>query len=133
MIDDFAHHPTAIRLTIEAVREAYPEQRIWAIFEPRSATCRRKIFEDKLPKSFVAADSVIISDLFAPEKIDLEDRLNPEQVVEHINKDGGKAYFIPDIEVLVNKLVTECRPNDVLIIMSSGEFSGIHQKLITRL
>ena len=133
VIDDFAHHPTAIRLTIEAVREAYPEQRIWAIFEPRSATCRRKIFEDKLPKSFVAADSVIISDLFAPEKIDLEDRLNPEQVVEHINKDGGKAYFIPDIEVLVNKLVTECRPNDVLIIMSSGEFSGIHQKLITRL
>ena len=133
VIDDFAHHPTAIRLTLEAVREAYPEQRIWAIFEPRSATCRRKVFEDRLPKSFTPADRVIIAGLFAPDKINPEDRLNPELVVEHINKDGGNAYFIPDIETLVDKLIIECRPKDVLLIMSSGGFSGIHQKLITRL
>ena len=133
VIDDFAHHPTAIRLTLEAVREAYPEQRIWAIFEPRSATCRRKVFEDRLPKSFTPADRVIIAGLFAPDKINPEDRLNPELVVEQINKDGGNAYFIPDIETLVDKLIIECRPKDVLLIMSSGGFSGIHQKLITRL
>ena len=133
VIDDFAHHPTAIRLTLEAVREAYPEQRIWAIFEPRSATCRRKVFEDRLPKSFTPADQVIIAGLFAPDKINPEDRLDPELVVEHINKDGGNAYFIPDIETLVDKLIIECRPKDVLLIMSSGGFSGIHQKLITRL
>ena len=133
VIDDFAHHPTAIRLTLEAVREAYPEQRIWAIFEPRSATCRRKVFEDRLPKSFTPADRVIIAGLFAPDKINPEDRLDPEFVVEHINKDGGNAYFIPDIETLVDKLIIECRPKDVLLIMSSGGFSGIHQKLITRL
>jgi len=133
VIDDFAHHPTAIRLTLEAVREAYPEQRIWAIFEPRSATCRRKVFEDRLPKSFTLADQVIIAGLFAPDKINPEDRLDPELVVEHINKDGGNAYFIPDIETLVDKLIIECRPKDVLLIMSSGGFSGIHQKLITRL
>jgi len=133
VIDDFAHHPTAIRLTLEAVREAYPEQRIWAIFEPRSATCRRKVFEDRLPKSFTPADRVIVAGLFAPDKINPEDRLNPELVVEHINKDGGNAYFIPDIETLVDKLIIECRPKDVLLIMSSGGFSGIHQKLIARL
>ena len=133
VIDDFAHHPTAIRLTLEAVREAYPKQRIWAIFEPRSATCRRKVFEDRLPKSFIPADRVIIAGLFAPDKIDPEDRLNPELVVEHINNNGGNAHFIPDIEALVDKLIIECRPKDVLLIMSSGGFSGIHQKLITRL
>ncbi len=133
VIDDFAHHPTAIRLTLEAVREAYPEQRIWAIFEPRSATCRRKIFENRLPKSFIPADRVIIAGLFAPDKINPEDRLNPELVVEHINNKGGNAHFIPDIEALLDKLIIECRPKDVLLIMSSGGFSGIHQKLITRL
>ena len=133
VIDDFAHHPTAIRLTLEAVREAYPEQRIWAVFEPRSATCRRKVFEESLPRSFASADQVIIAGIFAPEKIDPEKRLNPELVVEHINKDGGNAHFIPDIEALVDKLITECRPKDVLLIMSSGGFSGVHQKLISRL
>ena len=133
VIDDFAHHPTAIQLTLEGIKEAYPGQRIWAIFEPRSATCKRNVFEDKLPKSFTPADLVIIADLFAPDKIDPKDRLNPELVVENINNDGGDAYFIPDTEALINKLITECRPKDVLLIMSSGGFSGIHQKLIARL
>jgi UDP-N-acetylmuramate: L-alanyl-gamma-D-glutamyl-meso-diaminopimelate ligase len=133
VIDDFAHHPTAIRLTLEAVQEAYPGQRIWAIFEPRSATCKRKVFENRLPESFEPADLVIIAALFAPDKIDSKDRMNPELVVESINSDGGEAYFIPDTEALVNKLITECRPKDVLLIMSSGGFSGIHQQLIDRL
>jgi UDP-N-acetylmuramate: L-alanyl-gamma-D-glutamyl-meso-diaminopimelate ligase len=133
VIDDFAHHPTAIQLTLEGIKEAYPGQRIWAIFEPRSATCKRKVFEDRLPKSFTPADLVIIADLFAPDKIDPKDRLNPELVVENINNDGGDAYFIPDTEALINKLITECRPKDVLLIMSSGGFSGIHQKLFARL
>ena len=133
VIDDFAHHPTSIRLTLEAVREAYPGHRVWAIFEPRSATCRRKVFEDKLPKSFTPADQVIIADLFAPDKIAPEDRLDPKLVVEHVNSAGGDAYFIPEIKDLVDKLVAECRPQDVLLIMSSGGFSGIHQKLLDRL
>ena len=133
VIDDFAHHPTAIQLTLEGIKEAYPGQRIWAIFEPRSATCKRKVFEDRLPKSFTPADLVIISDLFEPDKIDPKDRLSPELVVENINSNGGDAYFIPETEALINKLITECRPKDVLLIMSSGGFSGIHQKLIARL
>ena len=115
------------------MKEAYPEQRIWAIFEPRSATCKRKIFEERLPKSFAPADRVIISGLFAPDKIDPEDRLDPEVVIKQINKNGGQAYFISGIEALVDKLTNECRPQDVLLIMSSGGFSGIHQKLLDQL
>ena len=69
VIDDFAHHPTAIRLTLEAVREAYPGHRVWAVFEPRSATSRRKVFADRLPQCFAAADRVILAGLFAPDKI----------------------------------------------------------------
>ena len=133
VIDDFAHHPTAIRLTLEAVKEAYPGQRIWAIFEPRSATCKRKVFEERLPQSFAPADRVIISSLFAPNKIDPEDRLDPELVIKRINDNGGQAYFISGIEALVDKLTNECRPQDVLLIMSSGGFSGIHQKLLDQL
>ena len=133
VIDDFAHHPTAIQFTLEAVREAYPGQRLWAVFEPRSATCRRKVFEDKLPQSFAPADRVVIAGLFAPDKIAPEDQLNPKLVVERINNNGGDAYFIPEMEALVDKIATECHPKDVLLIMSSGGFSGIHQKLLDRL
>jgi len=133
LIDDFAHHPTAIRLTLEAVREAYPGQRLWAVFEPRSATCRRKVFEGRLPKSFAPADRVVIAGLFAPDKIALKDQLDPKLVVERINNNGGNACFIPEMEALVNKVAVECHPKDVLLIMSSGGFSGIHQKLLDQL
>ena len=133
VIDDFAHHPTAIQYTLEAVREAYPGQRVWAVFEPRSATCRRKVFEDRLPQSFAPADRVIIASLFAPDRIAPEDQLDPELVVESINNNGGDAYFIPEMEALVDKMAVECHPKDVLLIMSSGGFSGIHQKLLDRL
>lgn len=133
VIDDFAHHPTAIQLTLEAVREAYPGQRVWAVFEPRSATCKRKIFEDRLPQSFAVADRVILAGLFSPDKIPPEDRLDPKRVVACINENGGDAYFIPDINSLVDKMADECRPQDVLLIMSSGGFSGIQQKLLDRL
>jgi len=133
VIDDFAHHPTAIEHTLKAVKEAYPGQRVWAIFEPRSTTCRRKVFEERLPQSFSPADRVIIADLFAPDKIAPEDRLNPRLVVERINDSGGDAYFIPEAETLLDKITAECHPKDVLLIMSSGGFSGIRQKLIDRL
>ena len=133
VIDDFAHHPTAIKLTLEAVREAYPGQRLWAVFEPRSATCRRKIFENRMPQSFTPADRVIIAGLFAPDKIPPEDRLDPKRVVECINENRGDAFFIPEVDALVDKMADECRPKDVFLIMSSGGFSGIHQKLFDRL
>jgi UDP-N-acetylmuramate: L-alanyl-gamma-D-glutamyl-meso-diaminopimelate ligase len=133
VIDDFAHHPTAIRRTLEAVREAYPGHRIWAVFEPRSATSRRNVFESKLPECFAAANRVILAELFAPDKIKPEERLNPKRVIEDINQNGGDAHFIPEVDAIVEKIATECRPKDVVLIMSSGGFSGIYQKLLDQL
>ena len=84
VIDDFAHHPTAIHLTLEGAKDAWPGHRVWAVFEPRSATSRRKTFEESLPESFRLADQTIITDLFAPDKLQAEERLDPKKVVETI-------------------------------------------------
>ncbi len=133
VIDDFAHHPTAIALTLEAVKQAYPGGRVFAVFEPRSATSRRNVFQDQFPASFRAADDVVIAGLFAPEKIDPEDRLDPDKVVADIRALGGNAHHIADVEAIVEHVVSNARPKDVVLVMSSGGFGGIHQKLLNRL
>jgi UDP-N-acetylmuramate: L-alanyl-gamma-D-glutamyl-meso-diaminopimelate ligase len=132
VLDDFAHHPTAIRLTLEAVKEAYPGRRLWAVFEPRSATSRRKIFEQDFPDSFLAADRVIISGLFAPEKISEEDRLDPNQVVTRLRQKGSDAYFIKEVDDIVAFMTKNAESGDVFLVMSSGGFGGIHQKILDR-
>ena len=133
VMDDFAHHPTAIGLTIGAVKEAYPEGRVWAVFEPRSATSRRNVFQDTFPPSFLKADEVIIAGVFSPDKIPLHERLDPARVVEDIGKQGGRAHYIPEVEDIVGFIAENSRPKDVVLIMSSGGFYGIHQKLLHRL
>ena len=133
VIDDFAHHPTAIQFTIEAVREAYPQGRIWAVFEPRSATARRKVFQESLLKCFTQADKVIIAGLFSPGKIKPEERLNPESLVREMNKLGMDARFIPGTDEIVETIVRESQPGDTALIMSSGGFDDIHQKLLNKL
>ena len=130
VLDDFAHHPTAIRLTIEAVKEAYPGQRLWAVFEPRSATSRRKVFEQDFPDSFLSADKVIIAGLFAPEKISEEERLDPEQVVACLQKKDCDAYFIEEVNDIVGFMSENAESGDVVLVMSSGGFGGIHQKIL---
>ncbi len=133
VIDDFAHHPTAIHLTLEGAKEAWPGHRIWAVFEPRSATSRRKTFEASLPESFRLADQTIIADLFAPEKVKEEERLDPKQVVASIKKKGREAQFFPTVEEIIDFIAEHQQPGDVVMIMSSGGFDGIHQKLLDRL
>ena len=133
MIDDFAHHPTAIQLTVEAVREAYPKGKVWAVFEPRSATARRNIFQETLPECFTGADKVIIAGLFAPDKIKPEERLDPESLVRKMSRLGKDARFIPDTDGIVDTIVRESQAGDVVLIMSSGGFDGIHQKLLRNL
>jgi len=133
VIDDFAHHPTAINLTIDAVKKAYPKQRVWAIFEPRSATSRRKIFEESFPVSFLKADQVILAELFCPDKIKEEERLDVEAVVVSIRNLGGVAYFIPNVDDIVDYIIKNSRQGDVILIMSSGGFDGIHQKILKEL
>ena len=133
VIDDFAHHPTAIQLTIEAVREAYPKGKVWAVFEPRSATARRKVFQETLGKCFSEADKVIIAGLFAPDKIKPEERLDPESLVREMRRLGKDARFIPDTDTIVATIARESQPGDVALIMSSGGFDGIPQKLLNQL
>ena len=101
VIDDFAHHPTAIHLTLEGAKDAWPGHRIWAVFEPRSATSRRKVFEQSLPESFKLADQTIIADLFAPDKLQEEERLDPKQVVATIRHKGREAQFFPTVEEII--------------------------------
>ena len=133
VIDDFAHHPTAIDLTIDAVKKAYLGQKVWAVFEPRSATSRRKIFEDSFPNSFLKADRVIFSRLFAPEKIKEEERLDIEGVAASICELGGIADYIPQVDDIVEYISKNSKAGDVILVMSSGGFGGIHQKILENL
>jgi UDP-N-acetylmuramate: L-alanyl-gamma-D-glutamyl-meso-diaminopimelate ligase len=130
VLDDFAHHPTAIHLTLEAVKEAYPKRRLWAVFEPRSATSRSKVFEQDLPDSFLAADRVIIAGLFAPEKISKEGRLDPKQVVTRLREKGCNAHFIEEVDSIVAFMAKNTASGDVVLVMSSGGFGGIHRKIL---
>ncbi|GJL77209.1 MAG: UDP-N-acetylmuramate:L-alanyl-gamma-D-glutamyl-me so-diaminopimelate ligase [Nitrospinaceae bacterium] len=133
VIDDFAHHPTAIGLTIEGVQEAYPGARVWAVFEPRSATSRRNVFQETFPSSFAQADEVIIAQPYATEKIPPQERLDPKRLVDDIDRMGTKAHYIPEVADIVEFIAEKNRSQDVVLIMSSGGFSGIHQKLLDRL
>ncbi len=133
VLDDFAHHPTAIHLTLEGVKAAWPGRRVWAVFEPRSATCKRNTFQDRLAESFRLADRTILAGLFAPEKIPAAERLDPEQVVAEIKAQGREAWHIPAVDKIIETIVAHQQPGDVVLIMSSGGFGGIHQKLLERL
>lgn len=133
VIDDFAHHPTAIDLTIDAVKKAYPGQKVWAVFEPRSATSRRKVFEDSFPNSFLKADRVIFSKVFAPEKIKEEELLDIEGVAASICELGGIADYIPQVDDIVEFITKNSKAGNVILVMSSGGFGGIHQKILENL
>ena len=133
VMDDFAHHPTAIRETLSALRLRYPRQRLWAIFEPRSATSRRRVFQNEFPKAFHEADRVIIADLFAPEKIPVEQRLDPRRVVADLVAAGLRARFIPTADGILEAMMPELCAEDVICIMSSGGFGGLHTKLLSAL
>jgi len=133
VIDDFAHHPTAIGLTLEGVKEAYPGSRIWAVFEPRSATSRRNVFQEVFPPSFAQADVVIIARPYATDKIPPQERLDPSLLVRDIERADIEAHYIPDVEDIVDFIAKNNQSQDVVLIMSSGGFYGIHQKLLDRL
>ncbi len=133
VLDDFAHHPTAIRSTVAAVKEAYSGRKVWVVFEPRSATSQRKVFEQDFPDSFLAADEVILADLFAPEKIKEQERLDPERVANLIRQKGGNANFIPAVDDIVGFITENVKSGDVVLIMSCGGFGSIHQKILGRL
>lgn len=130
VIDDFAHHPTAIRETLRAAKQKYPDRRIIAVFEPRSWTTRKKIFQKDYPNSFAAADYVIIAPIFESHRLSAEDQLSVDEVVKDLRAASKAAFSIEDADPIVAHLVPELRPGDVVVIMSNGSFGGIHEKLI---
>ncbi|MSR22961.1 MAG: UDP-N-acetylmuramate:L-alanyl-gamma-D-glutamyl-meso-diaminopimelate ligase [Gemmatimonadetes bacterium] len=133
VIDDFAHHPTAIRETIDAVRQRLPGRRIVAVFEPRSYTAQRREFQEEFRRSLGRADRVILAGLFHPERYDRETGMDPEGLVKAIGADGVQAEYLPDVARIVDRLAGSTRPGDVLLVMSNGGFGGIHEKLLARL
>ena len=129
IIDDFAHHPTAIRETLRALRSAYPGRRLWAVLEPRSNTLRRNVFEKELIDSLALADQVTLAAVFHSEKIPAAERLHPEKVVSALQKRGHPATLSENADAIVTNLVPQLAPGDVVAILSNGGFDGIYEKL----
>ena len=133
VIDDFAHHPTAIAQTLTGLRYRYPHHRLWAIFEPRSNTTRRAVFQHELPNALKLADGVFISEVAKLEQIPEEERLNPEAVVETIAKSGKPAFYERDADAIVDRITPLLKENDIVAVFSNGGFDNIHAKLLQRL
>jgi UDP-N-acetylmuramate: L-alanyl-gamma-D-glutamyl-meso-diaminopimelate ligase len=130
--DDFAHHPTAVEETLRAVRHAAPGQRVWAIFEPRSASSCRRVFQDDFARAFAGADEVVLASVFRS-SLPPEERLSEDQLVSDLARQNVHARHLPSVEAIVEAVAVEARDGDLVIIMSNGGFGGIHGKLMTAL
>ena len=129
IIDDFAHHPTAVRETLRALRTAYPGRRLWAVLEPRSNTLRRNVFEADLVESLALADRSVLAAVFKPEAIAAGERLHPENVVAALGARGLESAVYADADAIVAAIAPELRAGDVVAILSNGGFGGIYEKL----
>jgi UDP-N-acetylmuramate: L-alanyl-gamma-D-glutamyl-meso-diaminopimelate ligase len=133
IIEDFAHHPTAIRETLRALRSVYPKSRLWAVLEPRSNTLRRKVLADELIASLRIADHVVLAGVYQQERIPEAERLHPDEVVRALNAEGTPAELLPDVAAIVDSLVPRLASGDVVALLSNGGFDGIYEKLPARL
>jgi UDP-N-acetylmuramate: L-alanyl-gamma-D-glutamyl-meso-diaminopimelate ligase len=133
VVDDFAHHPTAVRATIEAARGRWPNRRMWAILEPRSNSMRRKVFEESLPKALALADSVILGGVFRAQQLGDENRLDPEAVAARVRVLGKSAQVFGGADTIAEYLAAEAKAGDLLLVMSNGSFDGLCDKLLKKL
>jgi UDP-N-acetylmuramate: L-alanyl-gamma-D-glutamyl-meso-diaminopimelate ligase len=133
IIDDFAHHPTAISETLKALRVRYPGRRLWAILEPRSNTLRRKVFQSELAQSLGLADEVVLANIFRSETIPEHERLEPAAVVAALRSSGKPARLLETADAIVGTIAPELREGDVVAILSNGGFDGIYEKLPAKL
>jgi len=131
--DDFAHHPTAVHETLGAVRQRNPQARVWAIFEPRSQTCRRRVFEQAFIDAFEPADFTVLASVFSASHLPPEQTLSPARVAEGIRARGGNAETFGSTADIVDRVAADARPGDHVVIMSNGGFDNIHNKLLDRL
>jgi UDP-N-acetylmuramate: L-alanyl-gamma-D-glutamyl-meso-diaminopimelate ligase len=133
VLDDFGHHPTAIRQTLQALRTRYPSQKIWAIFEPRSNTTRRNVFQTELVSAFAGADAVVVSQVARLEQLPPSERLDPERLMSDLAASGKAAAYLPDVDAIVEHVKEHAQGGDVVCVFSNGGFGGIHDKLLKRL
>jgi UDP-N-acetylmuramate: L-alanyl-gamma-D-glutamyl-meso-diaminopimelate ligase len=133
VVDDFAHHPTAVQATIEAARGRWPNRRIWAILEPRSNSMRRRVFQETLPKALALADRVVLGGVFRGQQLGDENRLAPDSVAASVRQLGKDARAFEGAEAIANYLVGEAKAGDLLLVMSNGSFDGLCDKLLKKL
>jgi UDP-N-acetylmuramate: L-alanyl-gamma-D-glutamyl-meso-diaminopimelate ligase len=133
VIDDFAHHPTAVRETLLAARARYPGRRLVAVFEPRSYTAQIKLFQQQFEEALSQADVIILARLFHPERYTKETAISPPEMLEHLRMLGRDAQYIPSTDDIVSDLVPRLKGDEVVVIMSNGSFDGIHDKLLNAL
>ncbi len=133
IIDDFAHHPTAIAGTLKALRDRYKGQRLWAILEPRSNTLRRRILQSDLARSLAQADEIIVAGVFRSEAVPENERLELPALAAEIKQNGRPARLLADADAIVQTIAPELRSGDVVAILSNGGFGGIYEKLPARL
>src|SRR5438128_2403856 len=133
VVDDFGHHPTAIRETLRALRIKYPSQKIWAIFEPRSNTTRRNVFQTELASAFADADAIVLSEVARLELLAPEQRLDPEKLLQDLKLLGKPAAYLPSVEAIVAHVANNAQGGDVVCVFSNGGFGGIHGKLLERI
>ena len=130
--DDFAHHPTAVDETLRAVRSAAPGHRLWAIFEPRSASSCRRVFQDAFARALAGADDVILASVFRSSLPESE-RLSETELVDALRRQEVKARHLPTVDAIVDAVSKEARDGDLVVVMSNGGFGGIHHKLLDAL
>src|SRR4051812_43165700 len=133
VLDDFGHHPTAIRETLRALRIKYPSQKVWAIFEPRTNTTRRNVFQSELADAFADADAVVISQIARLELLAPEERLDPARLLQDLESEGKSAAYLPDVDAIVAHVAKSVQGGEVICVFSNGGFGGIHGKLLERL
>jgi UDP-N-acetylmuramate: L-alanyl-gamma-D-glutamyl-meso-diaminopimelate ligase len=133
VVDDFAHHPTAIRETILALKGRYGPGKLIAAFEPRSATSRRNVFQADFADALGVADEVVLAPLYAPEKVPEAERLDVERLAADLRREDVPARLIPTVEATVAHIAERAGPGDTVLIMSSGDYGGLHDKLLRRL
>lgn len=133
LVDDFAHHPTAVRETVAAARTRWPGRRVWAVFEPRSATTRRNVLQDDLAVALAGADCAVIASHPRLSEIPEAQRFDPPAVVRTVRARGREAYFEPEVDGIVELLMTHTRAGDVVLVLSNGDFGGLHRKVMERL
>ena len=133
VVDDFAHHPTAVKATIVAARERWPGRRLWAILEPRSNSMRRKVFQDALPKALALGDRVILGGVFRAQQLGDDNRLDPESVAASVRAVGKDARVLAGSDAIADHLSAEAKAGDLLLIMSNGSFDGLCEKLLKKL